>query len=75
MTDYTYKQLKEMSPVQLTRIAGQMRHEMQKLTFSAGLNELKQVHTISKARQTLARIMTLLNRPEAAKTDGQAKQA
>jgi len=75
MTDYTYKQLQEMSTVQLTRLAGQLRHEIQRLAFSAGLNELKQVHTISKTRQTLARVMTLLNRPEAAKTDGQAKQA
>ncbi|MBI4122177.1 MAG: 50S ribosomal protein L29 [Parcubacteria group bacterium] len=67
MSEYTYKQLKEMSKIQLERLAAQLRHEEQTLTFSAGLNELKQVHKIGEARQTLARVMSLLGAAAQAK--------
>lgn len=62
MSEYTLKQLKEMSPVQLQRLAGQLRHQIQSLSFQVGLNELKQVHKIHETRQTLARVMTILGR-------------
>jgi ribosomal protein L29 len=77
MSEYTLKQLKEMSPIQLQRLAGQLRHQIQSLSFQVGLNELKQVHKIHETRQTLARVMTLLGRApvDAKKGEAEAKNA
>lgn len=53
------KVLKEMSPEQLQRLAGEIRHELQNLNFKRSHGELKQVRQIRSLRQTLARTLTL----------------
>lgn len=77
MSEYTFKQLKEMSPVQLERLASQLRHQVQTLSFQSGLSELKQVHKIRQARRTLARVLTLCGRTaaEPSTKDAAAKKA
>lgn len=64
MTTYTLKQLTEMPAPQLQRLAGELRYEIQTLSFQATTGELKTTHLLRQARKTLARVLTLLTKTE-----------
>lgn len=64
MTTYTIKQLKDMSAPQLQRLAGELRFEVQNLSFQASTGELKTTHQLGQSRKTLARVLTLLTKTE-----------
>ncbi len=64
MTTYTFKQLKDMSEPQLQRLAGELRFEIQNLSFQTSTGALKTTHLVAQARKTLARVLTLLTKTE-----------
>lgn len=68
MPVHKLKALKEMTDVQLQRLAGQIRSELQELSFKRSTGELKHVRQVRSLRQTLARTLTLLNQKSSALT-------
>ena len=66
-----FEDLKNKSTDELKELLAETRTELQKLRFEAHAKQLKQVHKISAARQTIARIMTLLTKQKNKKTKKQ----
>lgn len=62
MKNDTFKQLQEMSQVQLQRLVGQLRYEIQTMSFQTSMGELKTHHLLRQKRRTLARALTILTK-------------
>ena len=61
----TYKELQQKSPAELQRLLAQTRETLRAERFKVAQGQQKDVREIRTARQDIARMMTVINRPKA----------
>ena len=62
-----FKELKNKDEKELQRILAELRDKLRDMRFKDANKQLKNIREIRKTRETIARILTLLNNPEAQK--------
>jgi len=59
-----FKELKNKDEKELQRILAELRDKLRDLRFKDANKQLKNIREIRKTRETIARVLTLLNKPK-----------
>ncbi|BDG17143.1 50S ribosomal protein L29 [Thermus brockianus] len=55
------EEARKLSPVELEKLIRKKKQELMELRFQASIGQLSQNHRIRETRQTIARLLTVLN--------------